>query len=163
MKDNTEKENNLDAAQQYIKIAKDHAKYKRTEGYNEDDFSIFDIINLNASLEICNRGPADYYYEKAYDMLCSKHGKDHPEVRKLVKEIINYHVDNVKRMSVERYCFIGIVLTPFIFYMSDKLYGKGWPCFFASLACYALYILYWHIDQAIMCYMEKRHYRRLFR
>lgn len=163
MKDITEKNNNLDTAHKFIKIAKDYAKYKRTEGYNENDFSMFEVVNLDASLEICNRGPADYYYEKAYDMLCSKYGKEHPEVRKLVKEIVNYHVNNVKRMLTERYCFIGIILAPIIYIMTDKLYPKGWPCLIATLSCYVAYIIYWHIDQAIMCYMEKRHYRKLFR
>ena len=63
-------ENTLKQAREYIKLAEDYARYKLVDGYNEDDFSILEIFNLDASLTICDRGPADYYYEKAYDMLC---------------------------------------------------------------------------------------------
>ena len=76
----------LETARDYIKIAKDHAKFKKTEGYIEDNFSLLQVANLEASLDICNRGPADYYYEKAYDLLSETLGKDHPETRALVRD-----------------------------------------------------------------------------
>ena len=163
MNNNIKKDNKLETAQEYIKIAQEHAKYKRTEGYNEKDFDMFEIINLNASLEVCNRGPADYYFEKAYDMLCSKYGRNHSEVHCLVDEIINYHVDNVKRMLAERFCLDGIIITVFIFCIVEEFYDKDWAGIIVYIVSYALYSLLWLIDLWLMCYMTKRHYRNIYK
>ena len=44
----TEKDNTLALARDFIKTASDYARYKLVDGYNEDDFSILEIFNLNA-------------------------------------------------------------------------------------------------------------------
>ena len=67
----TEKNNTLALARDFIKTARDYARLKQVDGYNEDDYSVLEIFNLDACYTICDRGPADYYYEKAYDMLCA--------------------------------------------------------------------------------------------
>ena len=67
----------LETARGFIKTAREYAHYKKTEGYNDDNFSFLEIVNLDASLDVCRRGPADYYFEKAYDLLCNELGKDH--------------------------------------------------------------------------------------
>lgn len=58
----TNNDNTLALARSFIKTARGYAEYKRIIGYNEDNYDILDILNQKASLEICNRGPADYYY-----------------------------------------------------------------------------------------------------
>ena len=158
----TKSENTLKQAREYIKLAEDYARYKLVDGYNEDDFSILEIFNLDASLTICKRGPADYYYEKAYDMLCACLGKEHPETRQLVREIVNYHVSIVQRMMQENYT---IILTIVVFYMMLNL-----PAFIADKSLCAFYIaasnaaiaLFCYLEQTFMCFMERRHYQRMY-
>ena len=111
-----DKDNTLALARDFIKTARGYARYKHVDGYNEDDYDVFELMNLDASLEICRRGPADYYYEKAYDMLCACQGKNHPETRQLVSEIIDYHVHNVQRMMQENYTIV-----PFTFILNRPL------------------------------------------
>jgi hypothetical protein len=52
MGDIIKSENTLKQAREYIKMAEDYARYKLVDGYNEDDFSILEIFNLDASLTI---------------------------------------------------------------------------------------------------------------
>lgn len=153
-------DNNLETAQKFIKIAKGHADYRKNTGYNEDDYSLWDIINLDACMEICTKGPADYYYEKAYDILCSKYGKDHPETRKLVEDIIQYHVNNTKRMMYERYGFVAFIIMIFIIGQAYTLYGRGIKWVIAFLTCYTVLFTYWAIELFLLCQMVKRHYRK---
>ena len=158
-KEKTELGNSPKTVQKYIKIAKEHAYYKKTEGYNENDYSFFDVINLNASLEICDRGPADYYYEKAYEILYKKYGKDHPETRQLEKIILKYHIDNVKRMMLERICLTAIYTLPIIFLLIREIYGPTWSGILAFITCYTILFSYWNLETVFVCYLEKRHYQ----
>ena len=63
-----DKDNTIKLARDFRKVAGKYAQYKWTEGYDEDNYSLLDIFNLEASLEVCSRGPADYYYETALDL-----------------------------------------------------------------------------------------------
>lgn len=165
MKKNTTMNGNeprsLETARGFIKTARKYAHYKKTEGYNEDNFSMLQIINLNASLEVCRQGPADYYFEKAYDLLCSKLGKDHPETRGLVKEIITYHVNNVKRMMAERCMLIGCILILPIHSMTDYICESSQQKAIGFALAYTCLFVYWYIEQALMCFMERRHHGRI--
>ena len=152
----------LETARGYIKIAKDYAKFKKTEGYIEDNFSLLQVANLEASLDICNRGPADYYYEKAYDILSETLGKDHPETRALVQEIINYHVDNAKRMLAERYvltgCFLAALMYPWMYKFFDTDHERAIAYALCSICLFAC----WLLEQSFVCLMEKHHYSRIY-
>lgn len=88
---NQQESNSLNTAREFIKIAKSYAYFKKTEGYLEDDYTLFEIINQDACLDICSRGPADYYYEKAYEILCEELGPNHRDTLQLMDEIVNYH------------------------------------------------------------------------
>ena len=147
----------LETARDFIKIAKKYAKFKSTEGYIEDNYSFFEILNLDACMDICDRGPADFYYEKAYDMFCKELGADHPETRQLVQEIINYHINNVKRMMLERYLLTSILMTPILWLLKDELYGKSRQGAIALLSCYALLGLTGFLETALVCFFEKRY------
>lgn len=152
----------LETARGFIKTAREHAHYKKTEGYNDDNFSFLEIINLDASLDVCRRGPADYYFEKAYDLLCNELGKDHSETRELVKEIITYHVNNVKRMMAERCLLIGSILLLPIHSLVDHICGFSQQKVIGFALVYTCLIIYWHIEQALMCFMEKTHCLRIY-
>lgn len=160
MKDN---ENTIKLAREYIKVAEGYARYKLVDGYNEDDYDVLQIFNQDASLEICKRGPADYYYEKAYDMLCACQGKNHPETRQLVREIIDYHVHNVQRMMQENYTIVlTIVLLYLVLNLPEFIADKS-LCAFYIAACNAALALFWYLEQTFMCFMERRHYQRVYR
>lgn len=160
MKDN---ENTIKLAREYIKVAEGYARYKLVDGYNEDDYDVLQIFNQDASLEICKRGPADYYYEKAYDMLCACQGKNHPETRQLVREIIDYHVHNVQRMMQENYTIVlTIVLLYLVLNLPEFIADKS-LCAFYIAACNAALALLWYLEQTFMCFMERRHYQRVYR
>lgn len=152
----------LETARDFIKIAKKYAKFKSTEGYIEDNYSFFEILNLDACMDICDRGPADFYYEKAYDMFCKELGADHPETRQLVQEIINYHVNNVKRMMLERYLLTSILMTPILWLLKDELFAEPWQGAIALLSCYALLALTGFLETALVCFFEKRYRQKLF-
>ena len=153
----------LETARDYIKIAKDHAKFKKTEGYIEDNFSLLQVANLEASLEICNRGPADYYYEKAYDLLSETLGKDHPETQALVQEIINYHVDNAKRMLAERYVLTGIYLVALLYLLIHTIFDANLERAIAYALCFIGLFTYWFLEYTFVCFMERHHYRRIYK
>ena len=153
----------LETARGYIKIAKDHAKFKKTEGYIEDNFSLFQVANLNASLDICNRGPADYYFEKAYDLLSETLGKDHPETLALVQEIINYHVDNAKRMLVGRYFLTGLYLVALLYPLLYKVLDTGLERAIAYTLGFTSIVAYWIVEYTLVCLMERHHYRRIYK
>lgn len=155
-------ENTLKQAREYIKLAEDYARYKLVDGYNEDDFSILEIFNLDASLTICDRGPADYYYEKAYDMLCACLGKDHPETRQLGREIVNYHVNIVQRMMQENYMIILIIVLVYLVMNLTELIADKLLCAFYIAACNAALAIFWYLEQTLMCFMERRHYRKVY-
>ena len=161
---NTEKDNSrsLETAREYVKLANNHALYKRTEGYDEDKYSFFDVLNLDACLEICNRGPADYYYEKAYNMLCDKLGADHPETRQLVHEIINYHVNNAKRMMVERFFFTALLSLPILMMLIREIYGATWQGNLAYIVSYSLLFLLWNLETSVISFLEKRQYKKQY-
>ena len=160
MKDN---ENTIKLAREYIKVAEGYARYKLVDGYNEDDYDVLQIFNQDASLEICKRGPADYYYEKAYDLLCACQGKNHPETRQLVDEIIDYHVHIVQRMMQENYTIVlTIVLLYLVLNLPEFIADKS-LCAFYIAACNAALALLWYLEQTFMCFMERRHYQRVYR
>lgn len=152
----------LETARGYIKLAKSYADYKRIEGYNDDNYNMFEVVNLDASLEICKRGPADYYYEKAYDLLCSQLGKDHPETRQLVKEIIRYHVDNVQRMMQENYVMVMAIMYFYLTFNIPVIVQDRHQWTFVFACCNAAFALYWFLEQQLMCLIEKHHYRRMY-
>lgn len=147
----------LETARDFIKIAEKHAKFRRTEGYIEEKYSFFEILNLDACMDICDRGPADFYYEKAHDMFCKELGADHPETRQLVQEIINYHVNNVKRMMLERYLLTSILMTPILWLLKEELFVEPWQGAIALLSCYALLGLAWFLETTLVCFFEKRY------
>ena len=147
----------LATARHFIKVAEGYAKFKRTEGYIEDNYSLFEVINLDACMEIIKSGPADFYYEKAYQLMCKELGVNHPETHKLVQEIISYHVNNVKRMMLERYVIVSILITPFLWLLKDELYGKSWQGAIALLSCYSLLGLAWFLETTLVCFFEKRY------
>lgn len=160
MKDN---ENTIKLAREYKKVAEGYARYKLVDGYNEDDYDVLQIFNQDASLEICKRGPADYYYEKAYDLLCACQGRNHPETRQLVREIIDYHVHNVQRMMQENYTIVlTIVLLYLVLNLPEFIADKS-LCAFYIAACNAALALFWYLEQTFMCFMERRHYQRVYR
>lgn len=152
----------LETARGFIKTAREYAHYKKTEGYNDDNFSFLEIVNLDASLDVCRRGPADYYFEKAYDLLCNELGKDHSETRELVKETIAYHVNNVKRMMAERCLLIGSILLLPIHSLVDHISGSSQQKVIGFALVYTCLIIYWHIEQAFICFMEKTYYSRIY-
>ena len=162
---NTEKENSrsLETAREFVKLANSYALYKRTEGYDENNYSYFDIFNLDASLEICNRGPADYYYEKAYDMFCDKLGADHPETRQVVQDIINYHLNNAKRMMFERFFISAIFMVPCMYLLISNLFESvSWQGVLFYYGSYALVALSWILESYILCILEKQHYQKKY-
>ena len=160
MKDN---ENTIKLAREYKKVAEGYARYKLVDGYNEDDYDVLQIFNQDASLEICKRGPADYYYEKAYDLLCACQGRNHPETRQLVDEIIDYHVHIVQRMMQENYTIVlTIVLLYLVLNLPEFIADKS-LCAFYIAACNAALALLWYLEQTFMCFMERRHYQRIYR
>ena len=156
-----EKDNILVLARDFIKTARDHAEYKRIEGYDESRYDLFQIINFNAAYTICDRGPADYFYEKAYDMLCAHLGKDHPETRQLVSEIISYHVHNIQRMMQEIFTIVVCILLIFLVMDLPYLFRPS-QCPFAFAACNASIAFFWYLEQVLMCFMERRHYQRVY-
>ncbi len=160
MKDN---ENTIKLAREYKKVAEGYARDKLVDGYNEDDYDVLQIFNQDASLEICKRGPADYYYEKAYDLLCACQGRNHPETRQLVDEIIDYHVHIVQRMMQENYTIVlTIVLLYLVLNLPEFIADKS-LCAFYIAACQAALTVFWYLEQTFMCYLERRHYQRIYR
>lgn len=158
----TEKDNTLALARDFIKTARDYARYKLVDGYNEDDFSVLEIFNLDACYTICKKGPADYFYEKAYDMLCACQGKDHPETRQLVKEIIDYHVHNVQRMMQESYTIVLIIVFFYLVLNLPEIIANKSQCTYYIAVCNAVIALFWYLEQTFMCFMERRHYHRVY-
>ena len=146
----------LATARHFIKVAEGYAKFKRTEGYVEDNYSLFEVFNLDACMEITRSGPADFYYEKAYELLCKELGVDHPETRKLVQQIINYHVNNVKRMMCERFFLPALIMLPILWLLIRELYGSTWHGIIAMVSCYALLYLFWNLETYLLCFLEKR-------
>ena len=159
----TEKDNTLALARDFIKTARDYAKFKQVDGYNEDDYSILEIFNLDACYTICDRGPADYYYEKAYDMLCACQGKDHPETRQLVGEIIDYHVHNIQRMMQEKYTIVLLIILLYLVLNLPEFIADKNQCAFYIAACNAALALFCYLEQTFMCFMERRHYQRVYK
>ena len=154
--------NTLKLAREYIKVAEDYARYKRGVGYNEDDYSILQIFNLDACYTICDRGPADYYYEKAYDMLCACQGKNHPETRQLVREIIDYHVHNVQRMMQENYTIVLLIIYTYLTLNLMELIPDKKQIAFYIAVCQAALAVYFYLEQTFMCFLERRHYQRVY-
>ena len=154
--------NTLKLAREYIKVAEDYARYKRGVGYNEDDYSILQIFNLDACYTICDRGPADYYYEKAYDMLCACQGKNHPETRQLVSEIIDYHVHNVQRMMQENYTIVLLIIYTYLTLNLMALIPDKKEIAFYIAVCQAALAVYFYLEQTFMCFLERRHYQRVY-
>jgi hypothetical protein len=158
----TDKDNTLALARDFIKTARGYAKYKQVDGYNEDDYSILEIFNLDACYTICDRGPADYYYEKAYDMLCACQGKNHPETRQLVSEIIDYHVHNVQRMMQENYTIVLLIIYTYLTLNLMALIPDEKEIAFYIAVCQAALAIYWYLEQTFMCFLERRHYQRIY-
>jgi len=154
--------NTITLARDFIKTARGYARYKLVDGYNEDDYDIFQICNQEASLEICRRGPADYYYEKAYDMLCDCQGRNHPETRQLVDEIIDYHVHLVQRMMQENYTLVLCIVFTYLTLNMMHLMTDLKLCAFYIAVCHAVLTVFWYMEQALMCFMERRHYQRMY-
>lgn len=152
----------LETARDFIKQAKKYANYKKTEGYNEDNYTLYEIVNLDASLEICDRGPADYYFEKAYDMLCKELGADHPETRRLVQDIINYHLDNVKRMMSERFFLTGAILLPLVMLLDREMFYPSWQSNLVYVASYTFLSLSFYLETMLLCFFEKRNLQKQY-
>ena len=157
-----DKDNTLALARDFIKTARGYARYKHVDGYNEDDYDVFELMNLDASLEICRRGPADYYYEKAYDMLCACQGKNHPETRQLVSEIIDYHVHNVQRMMQENYTIVLLIIYTYLTLNLMALIPDKKEIAFYIAVCQAALAIYFYLEQTFMCFLERRHYQRVY-
>lgn len=160
---NEKETHTLNTARSFIKVAEGYAKYKKTEGYNEDNYSLYEIVNLDACLEICKKGPADFYYDKAYKMMCKELGANHPETRQLVQEIINYHLNNIKRMMFERFFFTCLILLPFLLIITRDYYSLYWQRNLVYVVGYTLLSLYWYLETSLMCYFEKRYYQKQYR
>ena len=152
----------LKLAHDFIKVAEKHAKFKRTEGYIEDNYSFFQVLNLDACMDICEKGPADFYYEKAYELMSKELGADHPETRQLVQAIINYHVNNVKRMMCERFFLSAIIMIPILWLLIQELFGVTWQGIIAFVSCFALLYLFWNLETYLLCLLEKRYRQMLF-
>lgn len=160
--ENKEETQTLKLANDFIKVAEEHAKFKRTEGYIEDNYSFFEIFNLDACLDICKSGPADYYYEKAYELKSKELGANHPETRQLVQKIINYHLDNVKRMMIERFFFTALILLPFLVLMNREMFGSSWQGSLVYVVTYVLLFFSWYLETSFMCYLEKQKYQKQY-
>ena len=145
----TDKDNTLALARDFIKTARGYARYKHVDGYNEDDYDVFELMNLDASLEICRRGPADYYYEKAYDMLCACQGKNHPET-------------NVQRMMQENYTIVLLIIYTYLTLNLMALIPDKKQIAFYIAVCQAALAIYWYLEQTFMCFLERRHYQRIY-
>lgn len=158
-----ESENALKLARDFRRIAGTHAEFKRTEGYIEDNYSLIDIFNLDASLEVCRRGPADYFYETALDLFRQTLGRYHQETLDLVREIIDYHVNNVRRMMIERNMVTSVFLLGPAMLMSRGLFPSTPQRLFALYGSFLCLLLYSRIEEWFVCLMEYRHYRRVFR
>lgn len=159
---NRQESNSLNTAREFIKIAKSYAYFKKTEGYREDDYTLFEIINQDACLDICSRGPADYYYEKAYEILCEELGPNHRDTLQLMDEIVNYHINNLKRMMLERFVFSSILMFPFV-YMITQDYFDSWNELISFYVIYGFIYLYWQIELILLCFMEKRCYQSYYK
>ena len=162
-KNQKESENTLKLARDLRKVAGQFAEYKRTEGYNEDNYSLLDIFNLEASLEVCRRGPADYFYETALDLFSKTLGRNHQETLGLVREIIDYHVNNVRRMMIERSMVMSVWLLFPLMLMSRELFPSVPLRVVALWGCYISLLFYSRIEEWLMCLMERRHYQRVYR
>ena len=148
----------LKLARDFIRVAEKHAEFKRTEGYIEDNYSFFEILNLDACMDICNRGPADFYYEKAYELMLQELGADHPETRQLAQEIINYHLNNAKRMMYERFFFAALISIPVLYLLIPELYPKVWHGILVFISSYAILTIYWYLETTLVCHLEKKEY-----
>lgn len=152
---NAEATHTLNTARSFIKVAEKYAEFKKTEGYIEDNYTLYEVINLDASLDICKSGPADYYYDKAYEMMCNELGANHPETRQLVQEIINYHLNNVKRMMSERFFLTGLFILPFLLLVSREYFGPSWQSCLVYIVSYTFLSLFCYLETCLMCYFEK--------
>ena len=161
-KENVESTQTLKLAKAFLQEAEKHAKFKRTEGYIEDNYSFFEVLNLDACMDICKSGPADYFYEKAYEMYCNELGADHPETRQLVQDVINYHVNNVRRMLFERDVLSAIFMIPILWLLVRELFGDSWPAVIALVSCFALLSLYWNLETTLLCLLERRNRQKQF-
>ena len=93
--------------------------------------------------------------------MCKELGADHPETRRLVQEIINYHVNNVKRMMLERFFFVALISIFILWLLVHELFGPTWMGVIALVSCFALLYLYWYCETALLCFFEKRHHQKL--
>ena len=118
----------LKLAHDFMKVAEKHAKFKRTEGYIEDNYSFFQILNLE-----------------------------------LVQEIINYHVNNVKRMMCERFFLPALIMLPILWLLIRELFGVTWQGIIAMVSCYALLYLFWNLETYLLCFLEKRNRQMQYR
>ena len=160
---NRESENAVNLARDFRRIAASHAEFKRTEGYIEDNYSISDIFNLDASLEVCRRGPADYFYETALDLFSHTLGRYHQETLSLVHEIIDYHVNNVKRMMIERNVVTAVILLGPVLLMAKHMFPTSVPMRLLALygSFFSLYA-YSKLEEWLLCFLERRHYQQMY-
>jgi len=158
-----DKDNTIKLARDFRKVAGKYAQYKWTEGYDEDNYSLLDIFNLEASLEVCSRGPADYYYETALDLFSQTLGRYHQETLGLVREIIDYHVNNVRRMMFERSMVTAVILMLPLMLMSRGLFPSVPERLIALYGCCICLFLYSKVEEKLMCLIERHHYQRMYK
>jgi hypothetical protein len=95
-------------------------------------------------------------------MLCACLGKDYPETRQLAREIVTYHVSIVQRMMQENYMIILIIVLVYLVMNLTELIADKSLCAFYIAACNAALAVFWYLEQTLMCFMERRHYQRIY-
>ena len=77
-------------------------------------------------------------------------------------EIVNYHINNLKRMMLERFVFSSILMFPFV-YMITQDYFDSWNELISFYVIYGFIYLYWQIELILLCFMEKRCYQSYYK
>lgn len=84
------------------------------------------------------------------------------EYVKLAHEIIKYHVNNAKRMMVERFFFTALFSLPISMLMIRELYGATWQGSMAYVVIYALLFLLWNLETFVISFLEKQQYKKQY-
>ena len=89
-------------------------------------------------------------------------GKNHPETRQLVSEIIDYHVHNVQRMMQENYTIVLLIIYTYLTLNLMALIPDKKEIAFYIAVCQAALAVYFYLEQTFMCFLERRHYQRVY-
>ena len=95
-------------------------------------------------------------------MLCACQGQNHPETRQLVSEIIDYHVHNVQRMMQENYTIVLLIIYTYLTLNLMALIPDKKEIAFYIAVCQAALAVYFYLEQTFMCFLERRHYQRIY-